>query len=112
VYIVNLHPSRGDAIQEDDHDGVKDRINDITFFDRNSRYDENAVDTATDYIEIIDKLKDLTRRYISTDKFDAFKNEFENFLKTTEAKSRSNTDETRTYKDLLDGSFKLTNVMR
>ena len=112
VYIVNLHPSRGDAIQEDDHDGVKDRINDITFFDRNSRYDENVVDTATDYIEIIDKLKDLAKRYISTDKFDAFKTEFENFLKTTEAKSKSNTYETRTYKDLLDGSFKLTNVMR
>jgi hypothetical protein len=59
VYIVNLHPSRGDVIQEDDHDGVKDRINDITFFDRNSRYDENAVDTATDYLEIIDKPKNI-----------------------------------------------------
>ena len=73
VYIVNVHPSKGDTIEEDDHDGIKDRINDITFFDRNSRYDENAVDTATDYIEIIDKLKDLAKRYISTDKFDAYK---------------------------------------
>jgi NTE family protein len=60
VYIVNVHPSKGETIPEDDHDGVKDRINDITFFDRNSHYDENIVDTATDYIEIIDKLKDLT----------------------------------------------------
>jgi predicted acylesterase/phospholipase RssA len=112
VYMVNVHPSKGETIQEDDHDGVKDRINDITFFDRNSHYDENIVDTATDYIEIIDKLKDLTKSYISTDKIDAFKNEFENFLKTTEAKSKSNTNETRTYKDLLDCRFKITSVMR
>jgi NTE family protein len=112
VYIVNVHPSRGDAIQEDDHNGVKDRINDITFFDKNSHYDEKVVYTATDYLEIIGKLEDLAKNYISANKIHAFKNEFKNFLKTTEAKSKSNTNEKRTYKDLLNGSFKLTNVIR
>ena len=32
VYIVNAHPHKGTTIPDDDLDGVKDRINDITFF--------------------------------------------------------------------------------
>jgi NTE family protein len=50
VYIVNVHPSKGAFIQEDDVDGTKDRINDITFFDRNSHYNENVVTQTTDYL--------------------------------------------------------------
>ena len=112
VYIINVHPSRGDTIQEDDHDAVKDRINDIMYGDRNSHYDENLVYAAIDYIKIIGKLEDLAISYIGADKIDVFKNEFEKFLKTTEAKSKSNTNENRKYNDLLNGSFKLTNVIR
>ena len=42
VYIVNLHPSKiaHTSIPALDHDGVKARLNDITFCDRNSHYDE------------------------------------------------------------------------
>jgi hypothetical protein len=39
VYIVNLHPSKQNRPSMD-HDGIKDRQNDILFGDRNSRYDE------------------------------------------------------------------------
>jgi predicted acylesterase/phospholipase RssA len=43
VHIVNVHPSILDiSIDAEDHDAVKDRINDITYFDRNSHYDENV----------------------------------------------------------------------
>ncbi|MGA9168992.1 MAG: patatin-like phospholipase family protein, partial [Nitrososphaeraceae archaeon] len=53
VYVLNVHPSKGETIPDDDHDGVKDRINDIIFFDRNSHYDENVTDMATDYTVLI-----------------------------------------------------------
>ena len=91
VYIVNVHPSKQDCIAED-HDGVKDRINDITFLDRNSHYDENVINTETDYIQLIDKLKDLVKSYIGEDrdKISSFESEFYNFL-ITEAKSKSHT---------------------
>lgn len=54
MYIINVHPPRGDTIQEDDYDAVKDRIKDIMYSDRNSHYDENLVYAVIDYIKIID----------------------------------------------------------
>ena len=112
VYVVNVHPSKGESIPDDDHDGVKDRINDIIFFDRNSHYDENVTDTATDYTVIITKLKHIAKGFMSSDKIDAFEDDFENWLKMTDAKSKSNKGENRTYRDILYGGFKLTNVIR
>lgn len=113
VYIVNVHPSILDIDTDgEDHDAVKDRINDITYFDRNSHYDQNVADTETDYLQIINKLKSLAECYISQDKFGAFENDLENFLKVTEAKSKSHTGKLRTYKDLVDGRFSLVKVVR
>ena len=129
VYIVNVHPPKQDPIRggvqdgdkdriNDDHDGVRDRINDITYFDKNSRYDENTVYAEIDYSEIIDRLKDLAKKYIcinkndgSTYKIDGFTNDFEKFL-TKKAKSKSNANRDRTYKELLRGRFKLIKVER
>jgi len=112
VYIVNVHPSNRDIVKDDDLDGIKDRINDITFFDRNSHYDENLAHKAMDYMEIINSLKDFVRRYIPEDKFDLFQKEFESFLKTTEAKSKSDIHHKRTYEDLLNCTFKLKSIVR
>jgi NTE family protein len=53
VYIVNVHPSKRDIIPTD-HDGVNDRVNDITYSDRNSSYDEMVTDVVTDYNELED----------------------------------------------------------
>lgn len=111
VYIVNVHPHKGTTIPDDDLDGVKDRINDITFFDRNSHYDENVVNMTTDYMEIIDSLKHSAKQNMSEEKFEVFHKEFESFL-TREAKSKSDTDNKRKYKDLLNCGFRLTNVVR
>ena len=55
VYIVNVHPSKQYPVPTD-LDGVKDRINDITFFDRNSRYDEMVAYLITYYTDLVDKL--------------------------------------------------------
>jgi NTE family protein len=110
IYIINNHPSQGSVIQDYDHDAVKDRINDIAFHDRNSQYDENIANMNTDFFAIIDATIQLAKTYIDEGKFKHFKNDFENFLKST-AKSRSGGEE-RMYKGILDASFALTKVKR
>ena len=61
VYIVNVHPSRQDKVPTD-LDGVKDRLNDITFMDRNSHYDETVADLVRDYTDLIDRLKGTCKK--------------------------------------------------
>jgi predicted acylesterase/phospholipase RssA len=114
VYVINLHPSKMSINNiPQDYDGVKDRINDIIYSDRNSHYDEMVADLVTDYTELIDKLKELAKSHFKNkDERDTFQNDFENLLKTTKAKSRAGTAEHRKYKDLLKGRFKLTKVVR
>src|SRR5215211_5461473 len=112
VYIINVHPSKHDDVPTD-LDGVRDRINDITFSDRNSYYDEMVADLVTDYTDLIDKLKELAKSHFDNkDESDLFQNEFEHLLKTTETKSRGGTGERIKYKDLMKGRFKLTKVIR
>jgi len=114
VYIINDHPPKGTCINDDDLDGTKDRINDITYSDRNSHYDENVANQATDYIEIINGMRNVARRHFSNDKFDVFQQDFEHFLETTEAKSKLHIQGPgkRTYKDVLNCTFNLKKVVR
>jgi|SRR5829696_560598 len=113
VYIINVHPSKQDEVPTD-FDGVKDRINDITFSDRNSQFDEKVADLVTDYTDIIDKLKELAKSHLKNkDESDTFfQSEFENLLNTTEAKSKGDAGEHIKYKDLLKARFRLTKVIR
>jgi NTE family protein len=114
VYIVNVHPSRQDEVPTD-LDGVKDRINDITFMDRNSHYDETVADLVRDYTDLIDRLKVLAKSYFESkyEKDIVFQNEFESLLKTIEGKTSGDAGEHRKYKeDLLKGRFRLTKVIR
>jgi len=111
VYIINVHPSEKDSIPTD-LDGLKDRINDITLGDRDSQYDQMVGDLVTDYTQLIDKLNELaSSRFLNEDQRDAFKNAFENFLKT-EARSKTPEGNPKKYKDLLRGRFKLAQVVR
>lgn len=114
VYIINVHPSKQDKVPTD-LDGVKDRINDITFMDRNSRHDEMVANLVTDYTDLIDRLKELAKSYFENkDKKDIiFQNEFESLLKTIEGKTSRGVGQHRKYKeDLLKGRFRLTKVIR
>src|SRR5215210_7384186 len=114
VYIVNVHPSRQDEVPTD-LDGVKDRINDITFMDRNSHHDETVADLVRDYTDLIDRLKVLAKSYLENKykKDIVFQNEFERLLKTIEGKTSGDAGEHRKYKeDLLKGRFRLTKVIR
>jgi NTE family protein len=122
VYIVNVHPSKKDVIPTD-HDGVNDRYIDITYSDRNSRYDEMVTHLATDYneledisndfIELIYKLKGLVKSQLTNaSEGIAFQNELERLLMLREEKKEAQKDRREKYKDLIKGKFKLTKVVR
>jgi NTE family protein len=121
VYIVNVHPSKRDIIPTD-HDGVNDRVNDITYSDRNSSYDEMVTDVVTDYNELEDtlndsiglirKLKALKSHIVNTNEGAAFQNELEHLLMMTEGKSNNLKRRREKYKDLIKGKFKLDRVVR
>jgi NTE family protein len=113
VYIINLRPSKisTDKIP-DDYDGAKERINDLIYSDRNSHYDEIIADLVTDYIELIDALKEIAKSHFKNkDERSSFENEFERFL-YTKAKSGTAIRENRKYLDILKGRFKLIKVVR
>ena len=121
VYIINVHPSKQDEVPTD-LDGVRDRINDITFSDRNSRYDEMVADLITDYKDLVrdytnfvDRLKELAKNHLENrgESDITFQNEFETLLNATQVKSRGGTREQHIkYQELLKGRLKLTNVIR
>jgi NTE family protein len=121
VYIVNVHTSKNDIIPSD-HDGVNDRINDITYSDRNSGYDEMVTYIVTDYNELEDtlndsiglirKLKALKNHIVNTSEGAAFQNELENLLMMTEGKSNDLKRRKEKYKDLIKGKFRLNRVLR
>ena len=117
VYIINVHPSIQHTVPAEDRDSVKDRINDITYSDRNSHYDEMVAslvtdfkDLLTDHTELIDNLKELAKRHFENkDQCNTtFQEEFENSLKATEEKSRTVIVGGTKYKDLIKGRFKVT----
>jgi NTE family protein len=115
VYIINVHPAKQQDKVPTDLDGVKDRINDITFMDRNSHYDQMVADLVTDYTDLTDSLKELAKSYFENieTKNIIFQNQFERLLKTVEGKTSRGASEDRKYKEgLLKGRFRLTNVRR
>ena len=113
VYIINVHPSKQDKVPTD-LDGVKDRINDLTFMDRNSHYDEMVANLVTDYTDLIDRLKEIAKSYFQNigTKNITFQNEFESLIKIVEGKTSREAGDNRKYKDLLKGRFRLTKVIR
>lgn len=115
VYIINVHPSKMDInIIPEDHDGVRDRSNDIIFGDRTSYFDEKMTYLITDYTNFVSRLKELAEEAISKlndknrkEKLDA---KLENILET-KIINKERKNEPRTYQDLMK-DFKLINVTR
>jgi NTE family protein len=121
VYIINVHPPKKDTIPTD-YDGANDRLTDITYSDRNSRYDEMVTHLITDYhdqkdtlhecIELINKLKSLKNQLTNTSEGSTFQNEIEPLIMTIEGKMEACKYRQEKYKDLIKGKFKLTKVVR
>ena len=113
VFIINVHPSKQVTVPPD-LDAVQDRINDITYSDRNSHYDEMIADLLADYTELINKLKELAKSHFKNkgESDTRFLKEFESLLKAAQAKSREGNVGQRKYKDLVKARFKLNKVIR
>jgi NTE family protein len=116
VYIVNVHPSKIDIGKiPTDHNGVKDRQNDITYADRNSRYDENITRLVGDYASLVTEMKDLLEEAICkvNDKNDKeiLKRKLNDIL-VTKTSNKGRKYEARNYEDLIRGRFKLNKVIR
>jgi NTE family protein len=106
VYIVNVWPSKEDNIPSD-RDGVVDRYHDIGFSDRTD-HDEKVASLVSDYIEFVNKIRNLALEHITTAQGQAkFNRGYDAFL-NTEALSRNRRGERRKYKSLTEGRFKLT----
>ena len=111
VYIVNLHPSKQKNVASD-RDGVKDRHNDLTYFDRNSHYDENVANMITDYKDLINQLKSIAREHLRNKQELAKFEQDLTLLNTKKGKSKEITGIHRTYKDLMKDRFELLKVVR
>jgi NTE family protein len=116
VYIVNLHPSKHHDLPTD-HDGVKDRLNDIIFGDRSSHFDERQEHLAIDLQDFAAKLKDLSEETISNldegANKEELKNRFEKIL-STPTSGKDLKHQHGTYDALLHlkNLYKLTKVVR
>jgi NTE family protein len=111
VYIVNVHPSKGD-INHKIYDEVKNRENNILYGDRSSEHDQRVAMIMRDYVEIINELKDLALKHLKEDERETFEREFEESLISKEAKrSTAITGKNQKYGDLIMGTFELTKVL-
>jgi NTE family protein len=116
VYIVNVHPSKIDTGKVPmDHNGAKDRQNDIIYADRNSRYDENIIRLIGDYANFVTEMKDLLEEAIckvndENDRGDLKRKLNDILVRKTSSKDRK--CEPRNYEDLIREPFKLNNVIR
>jgi NTE family protein len=116
VYIVNVHPSKIDILTlPEDHDGVKDRNNDILYGDRTSHYTEKMAHLITDYARLVTQMRDLVDQAINQVNDKNKKRELDGKLGSilsTKTISKNSKDEERKYKDLIRDEFNLNVVMR
>lgn len=112
VYIVDLWPAYKKEIPMD-HDGVIDRYFDLLLNDKTD-YDEKVANIVSDYVDFIEKTRDLAIKAIDAvndmNKKDKLQKQLEKIL-NIHAKTTHRTGEHRQYKDLLNGRFNI-NVTR
>lgn len=113
VYIVNLHSSKQNQ-PSTDHDGIKDRQNDILFGDRNSHYDETQTNLLTSLKDFAFQMKNLSAEAISkvskeSEKI-SLKEKYNKIL--ANVCSSEDTSSKLRYENLLRDRFKLIKVLR
>lgn len=105
VYIANIWPSKWKDVPLD-HDAVRDRRFDLTYKDKTLQ-EEKIAYLIHDYIELSNKLIDLTRERGATEE------EIDDYLeKYLEIKSKHRNGENRTHKELLQNKVEISKVMR
>lgn len=106
VYIVDLHATIEKSIPTDT-DSIDDREHDILFRNKTS-YDEKVAKLVTDYVTLTRGLIRLAKdKGASELDINSILNSKD---KDTQLKSTKRSGEARTYRDLLDGRFKITKI--
>jgi NTE family protein len=113
VYVVNIWPTREETIQLD-HDGVKDRRNDILYSDK-TEYDQKAAMFVSDYIHLIREINGIANEAINSITESSRKRELQKKIESLlneKTKSEGRTSPTpRRNRDLLKGRFDLTKIV-
>ena len=113
VYVVNVWPTKEEDIQLD-HDGVKDRKNDILYSDK-TEYDQKTAMLVSDYIHLIKQISDVVDEAISSIADPNRKQELQNKIESildSEAKNKGRSPpKKRKNRDLLRGRFDLIKVV-
>jgi NTE family protein len=103
ICVINVHPTRQLEIPND-HDGVVNRNNDITFSDRSHR-DEEVLLLISDYT-------DLVRDLIKIGKENGIKDEVFTELMNRQTKYHGQVLRPRKYKEIVEGVFDIAEVVR
>jgi NTE family protein len=118
LYIVNVWPSKEATNQLPvDYDSLKDRRNDLAYHDKTG-YDIKVAEMVNDYIDYINELSMVAEEAISSVQNAAKRKELTKRLEgisgsdTKSSKKRAGDPKKREYKDLLEGRFKLTKVVK
>jgi NTE family protein len=93
-----------------DHEGVKDRKNDIAYCDK-TNYDQKVAVPVSDYIKLAKKIRKIALKHIPQDRQQGFKDELDTFLKENDAESRNRKGELRKFEEIIKGRFRLINVV-
>ncbi|MBD0360158.1 MAG: hypothetical protein ICV56_05540, partial [Nitrososphaeraceae archaeon] len=106
IYIINLYPSVENEVPMN-ADAIQDREIDIKFHDR-TKNDVKYAQLATDYIELIEQIRNLGFKHAQND--EDFKKDYDALLNKL-TKSKKRTGIRRKYKDLLEGRSDITKVV-
>jgi len=103
ICIVNVHPLKQDTIPQD-HDGVINRNNDITFSDRTER-EQEALLLVSDFV-------DLARELIKIAKYNGVKDDVINSLLERKTMNHGMAIRPRKYSDILVGQYEIGKMIR
>jgi NTE family protein len=108
IYIINVWPSREQGAPRD-HDGIKDRRNDILYADK-TEYDQRTPMIVTDYIELYRKTKEIALKHLPQNKKQAFINDLDRFLDEEGESVKRDGKTRRKYGELTRGRFKVKKI--
>jgi NTE family protein len=117
VYIISVWPSKDNNDKDDgdaknvenvpnDFDGLKAKLYDIGLSDKTA-YDEKVSIMVSDYVKIVESLRDFATNYMDIEKKDAFTKDLKVFLEKEKVQSKTRDGKQRTFASLLDGRFKI-----
>lgn len=109
VFIVNVWP-KVELRTPSDHEGMKDRKNDLAYCDKTD-YDQKVAVLVSDYIRLAKEIRKIALKHIPQNKHQGFKDELDSFLLKKDAESRNRKGVPRKFVEIIKGRFRLINVV-